>query len=424
MADISINPPAWPAVIDTFTPLTNGAGSDIMAEHINGIAALGILVEAMLGQGIEGSAASLTARLAVNLGADGGINSGIAFPTNPPPVNGQFFTLTTSNPPQTFRYNLTLAQWQPLFALTPGSVGPTEISAVNPSQLTPGALPTGVTLPAPQVTAGAFAPGVTLPAPQVTTGALPVGVTLPAPQVTAGAFAPGVTLPAPQVTTGALPVGVTLPAPQVTAGGFVSGVTLPAPQVTTGGFVSGVTLPAPQVTAGAFGAGVTIPYPQVTGAPIVGGRVIDRVTGTNSIPTFNIPAGTLTVDGDTLEIILTSRYGALPSTDADTCNLALRMNGTVIGRAVSHNCSNLSEGMTTMRVTVVRVGPFDANVSIVFSHTNSASSGTIDSTEPDDSNYLGSVTWANLVDFSVSTLGAVGVNFTLRMTITKTVFSP
>ena len=187
------------------------------------------------------------------------------------------------------------------------------VSSVSATNVTSGALPSGVTIPATQVTTGALPSGVTVPATQVTTGALPSGVTVPATQVTTGALPSGVTVPATQVTTGALPSGVTIPISQVTGGGTLpSGSYVPAAQITSGTFVSGVLLPVAQLTGTTIPSTVTASSLTSFGAspalttPSLGVATATSINGT-AIPT----SATLLTNASTSSSL--TSFGASPA---------------------------------------------------------------------------------------------------------------
>ena len=90
MADLKTSLPQWPAIPDTATLLVPGVDL-VIAENFNGVLALAPIVEQNLGLGIKGSRANLTDRLLVSLAQNGAWPSGQAYPTVPPPLNGQPF---------------------------------------------------------------------------------------------------------------------------------------------------------------------------------------------------------------------------------------------------------------------------------------------------------------------------------------------
>lgn len=111
MGELNTANTSYPTALDTYTPLADGIGVDeILAEHHNGPDSAIIAIETELGTLVKGSATNLKTRLAVCLAGTGAINSGIAFPVNPNPVDGQLFWRNDLK--QFYIYDGALAQWQ------------------------------------------------------------------------------------------------------------------------------------------------------------------------------------------------------------------------------------------------------------------------------------------------------------------------
>jgi hypothetical protein len=91
----------YPAVIDTRSTLTDGAGGDeIVANHPNGLGAAVVAIETELGTLPKGSATDLKTRLSQALNNDGTIKSSVIVANTPISVSyaGGIFTLTTTGP--------------------------------------------------------------------------------------------------------------------------------------------------------------------------------------------------------------------------------------------------------------------------------------------------------------------------------------
>lgn len=95
---------------DVYTAVSNGpAGSDGLAEHINGIAKAITQLQALLGNApnLKGSVADLVTRLSKVIGADGAFVNGVAFPGTP--IDGQPFYRTDLN--ILYIYDAATGQW-------------------------------------------------------------------------------------------------------------------------------------------------------------------------------------------------------------------------------------------------------------------------------------------------------------------------
>lgn len=101
---------------DTATPRSDGAtGSDVNSETVNGSAAACVALQTLLGNALtlKGVSTDLVARLQRLVADDGSLYQGVAFPTVPPPQEGDVFW--RSDLKTVYFFNSVTQNWMTVF---------------------------------------------------------------------------------------------------------------------------------------------------------------------------------------------------------------------------------------------------------------------------------------------------------------------
>ena len=106
MADLKTTNTSYPATVDSATTIAAG---DLVAEiHQNAPNTAIVAIETELGVTPKGAAASLAARLNINMSSDGGVLRGSSFPPSPPLIPHYFYRTDTN---LLYIYNISTAAY-------------------------------------------------------------------------------------------------------------------------------------------------------------------------------------------------------------------------------------------------------------------------------------------------------------------------
>jgi len=128
MGDLKTQNSSYPTSLDTQTQISNNVSDSIVASFWNGMLQAIVAVENELGLSLKGNAATLAARLARCLNADGSVRGGTTFPTSPTPLDGDLFYRTDIK--TVFIYDAVSAQFKSPTA-PPGAITSTELADLS-----------------------------------------------------------------------------------------------------------------------------------------------------------------------------------------------------------------------------------------------------------------------------------------------------